>query len=59
MLFRSRFYRARYDASQAIVAFTAQLRQEVDLDTVTTDLLDVVQETLHPEHATLWLRKTP
>ena len=54
-----RFYRARYDASQAIVAFTAQLRQEVDLDTVTTDLLDVVQETLQPTHATLWLRKTP
>ena len=54
-----RFYRARYDASQAIAAFTAQLRQEVDLDTVTTDLLDVVQETLHPEHTTLWLRKTP
>ena len=54
-----RFYRARYDASQAIVAFTAQLRQEVDLDTVTTDLLDVVQETLQPTHATLWLRNTP
>ena len=51
-----RFYRARYDASQAIVAFTAQLRQEVDLDTVTTDLLGVVRDTLQPEHATLWLR---
>ena len=52
-----RFYRARYDASQAIVAFTAQLRQEVDLDTVTTDLLGVVRETLQPDQATLWLRK--
>jgi hypothetical protein len=52
-----RFYRARYNASQAITAFTAQLRQEVDLDAVTTDLLNVVRATLQPEHATLWLRK--
>jgi hypothetical protein len=51
-----RFYRARYDATQAADAFTAQLRQEVDLDAVTTDLLSVVRETLQPEHATLWLK---
>ena len=51
-----RFYRQRYDATQAAEAFTSRLRQEVDLDTVTTDLLDVVQETLQPTHATLWLK---
>ena len=53
-----RFYRQRYDATQAAEAFTSRLRHEVDLDAVTTDLLEVVQETLQPDQATVWLRKT-
>ena len=51
-----RFNRARYDAERTVAAFTVQLRQEVDLDTVRADLLTVVHDTLQPTGASLWLR---
>jgi hypothetical protein len=51
-----RFYRSRYDASRAIEAFAARLRNEVDLVSVRSDLVDVVDETLRPAHASVWLR---
>jgi len=52
-----RFYRSRYDAAQSLDAFSARLRDEVDLDAVRAGLLDVVHETVHPIHAGVWLRK--
>lgn len=51
-----RFYRKKYDAEKTLEAFSARLRNEVDLDTLTTDMVSVVQETLQPEHASMWLR---
>ncbi|HZJ05029.1 MAG TPA: hypothetical protein VFD59_06115 [Nocardioidaceae bacterium] len=51
-----RFNRAQYDADRTLAAFTVQLRQEVDLDTVRSDLLTVVQDTLQPTGASLWLQ---
>ncbi|HKF39076.1 MAG TPA: hypothetical protein VKB35_19425 [Ktedonobacteraceae bacterium] len=51
-----RFYRRKYDAAKIIAAYSATLRQEVDLDQLQNHLLMVVQETMQPAHISLWLR---
>ena len=52
-----RFNRARYDADAAVAAFAARLQDAVDLDTIRADLLAVVQHTLEPAHAGVWLTR--
>jgi hypothetical protein len=51
-----RFNRRRYDAAQTIAGFSARLRQQVNLDTLTSELLAVVEQTMQPTQASLWLR---
>lgn len=53
-----RFYRSRYDAAKTVAAFSATLRSEVDLGQLNERLLDVVEETMRPSYASLWLRET-
>jgi hypothetical protein len=51
-----RFNRRRHDAARTIAAFNDRLRQHVDLDTLTVELLAVVDKTIQPTQASLWLR---
>ena len=53
-----RFYRKRYDATKVLAHFSTKLRDETDLDRLTSELLEVVGETMQPALASLWLRKS-
>ena len=51
-----RFNRTRYDAEDAIDAFAARLREAVDLDSTRAEVLRVVNDSVAPVHASLWIR---
>ncbi len=53
-----RFYRRKYDAQQVLAKFAATARDEVELDKLTGELLNVVNESMQPTSASLWLKKT-
>ena len=51
-----RFNRRRHDTAETIQAFSTHLRDQVDLDTLQGELLAVVDQTMQPTQASLWLR---
>jgi hypothetical protein len=50
-----RFYRKKYNAEQALTVFATVARDEVDMEKLTAALIGVVQETVQPEHVSIWL----
>jgi hypothetical protein len=53
-----RFNRRKYNAARTVELFAVRLRNEVDLDTLSAELLGVVDQTMQPTRSSLWLRPT-
>ena len=54
-----RFNRRKYHAAQTVQAFSTRLRDQIDLDTLSTELLAVVDQTMEPTRVSFWLRPSP
>jgi len=52
-----RFFRKKYNAQQVLAQFAQTARDETDLDGLLAELMRVVNETLQPEHVSIWLKK--
>ena len=52
-----RFYRRRYDIEQTLAAFGSQMRKEFEVVSLLNELLSVTEETLQPEHISIWLKE--
>src|SRR6202023_3598062 len=50
------FNRPRYDAEATVAAFTARLRDAVEIDAIRADLLDAVTRAVQPTHASVWIK---
>lgn len=52
-----RFYRRKYDAEKTLANFATVIRDQIDLNELSDVLLSTVQETMEPEHLSLWLKE--
>jgi hypothetical protein len=53
-----RFYRRKYDAARALADFSLAARNETDLESLTDQMVDIVEKTMQPERVTLWIAPT-
>ncbi|MBA3431252.1 MAG: hypothetical protein H0U16_07210 [Actinobacteria bacterium] len=51
-----RFYRHKYDMGKTLQDFSVRMRDQLDLDTLNTELVAVVSQAVQPSHVTLWIR---
>jgi hypothetical protein len=51
-----RFFRNKYDAEKAMANFTSAARDEVELEVISAKLISVIEDTMQPEHISLWLK---
>ena len=51
-----RFNRRKYNTAKTIEAYSVRLRDQLDLDTLSTELLAVVNQSMEPTRISLWLR---
>jgi MFS family permease len=54
-----RFNRRKYNAAKTIEAYSVRLRDQLDLDTLASELLAVADQTMEPTRVSLWLRSSP
>ena len=54
-----RFYRTKYNAEHTLETFSAKLRDEIDLDALSSELVRLVADVMEPEQVSLWLRESP
>lgn len=51
-----RFYRRKYDAAKTLEQFSQRLRDELNLESLTRELMDVINRTMEPSQMSVWLR---
>jgi len=54
-----RFNRRKYSATRTIEAYSVRLRDQLDLDTLSAELVAVVDQTMEPTRVSFWLRPSP
>jgi hypothetical protein len=54
-----RFNRRKYNTAKTVEAFATRLRNQLDLDSLATEVLAVVDQTMEPTRVSLWLRPSP
>jgi MFS family permease len=54
-----RFNRRKYNTAKTIAAYSVRLRDQLDLDTLASELLAVADQTMEPTRVSLWLRPSP